>query len=89
MQGAVRFGEDRADSVIGGFISEGENSTRPVRMSEQEKVILSTWAGKEMRAFGYRENPVRLSSQDTFRLYALDGPVNVIGALLWNVSKKV
>jgi hypothetical protein len=89
LEGAMRFGEDDAEGDARQFIPEAEESiVRRSRMSKPETAFLQTWAGKEMAALGYAGETIRLSSKESLKYRMVDGPANLIGAVLWNVSKK-
>ena len=87
LEGAMRFREDGKDGSSDEWGTKNGKSTLPRLMSEQEIVFLRSYAMKEMQALGYSEDPIRLSSQETLKLCTVDGPANVIGAMLWNAIK--
>jgi hypothetical protein len=87
MQGAMRFGNERADESTEKPDLEEEKLAPPRQMSKQEIIYLQTYARKEMLDLHYAEDPILLSSQDILKLCAVDWPANLIGALLWNTVK--
>jgi hypothetical protein len=83
LEGAMRFGEEGASEP-------GPENGKPVRsrsMSKHEVIFLQAWAKKEIQALGYPKEYTQRSSKDILRFYAVDGPANAFGAMLWNLLK--
>jgi hypothetical protein len=90
LEGAMRFGEDGLEGDEHRFGPEvGEASARQRQMSKPETAFLQAWAGEEMSALGYAGETVHLSTRESLKYHIVDGPANLIGAVLWNVSRKV
>ncbi|HEX6293071.1 MAG TPA: sulfotransferase, partial [Herpetosiphonaceae bacterium] len=50
---------------------------------QREIAFMQALAGRQMRAYGYEPEPIRLSLRDRLAFAAIDGPVNLARMLTW------